>query len=148
MKNVIYMNVRCAPTQTVENNNIKGGYFMASNIVKHIVINVEETVGNKLLLLGVRPYAGYKEGVKGEQEGLTFNCLSEAMDYEKIDIKVAGLMQPPFEFDGTPIPVEFEELEAKIWQDWNNRGEVKLSITAKDIRPLGGKQIKIGGDKA
>lgn len=41
------------------------------NILKNLVINVEETVGNRLLLLGVRPYASYKEGVKGEQEGLT-----------------------------------------------------------------------------
>lgn len=121
---------------------------MANNIVKHLTVDVEKTIGSKLLLLGVRPYAGYKEGVKGEQEGLTFNCLSETMDYEKIDIKVAGLIQPPFEFSGTPVSVEFEGLEAKVWQDWSNKGEVKLSITAKGIRPLGAKQIKIGGDKA
>lgn len=121
---------------------------MVNNIVKHLVIDVEKTVGNKLLLLGVRPYAEYKEGVKGEQIGLTFNCLCEALAYEKTDIKVEGLLQPPFEFDGTPIPVEFEGLEAKVWQDWNNKGEVKLSITAKSIKPIGGKQIKLGGDKA
>lgn len=122
---------------------------MAGSIIKYLKIDVEKTIGNKLLLLGVRPYNGYKEGVKGEQEGLTFNCLSETMDYEKIDIKITGLLQTPFEFTGTPIPVEFEELEAKVWQDWNNKGEVKLSITAKSIRPIGAKQqIKLGGDKA
>lgn len=118
---------------------------MANNITKHLVIDVKNTIGDKLLLLSVRPYAGYKEGVKGEQEGLTFNCLSETMDYEKIDIKIAGLLQPPFEFDGTPIPVEFEGLEAKCWQDWNNKGEVKLSITAKAIKPLASKQVKLEG---
>lgn len=118
------------------------------NMTKHLVIDVEKTIGDKLLMLGVRSYAKYKEGVKGEQEGLTFNCLSETMGYEKIDIKIAGLLQPPFEFDGTPIPVEFEGLEAKVWQDWNNKGEVKLSITAKAIKPLASKQIKLGGDKA
>lgn len=117
-------------------------------MTKHLVIDVEKTISDKLLMLGVRSYAKYKEGVKGEQEGLTFNCLSETMGYEKIDIKIAGLLQPPFEFDGTPIPVEFEGLEAKVWQDWNNKGEVKLSITAKAIKPLASKQIKLGGDKA
>lgn len=121
---------------------------MANNIIKHLVIDVERTIGKNLLLLNMRSYNAYKEGVKGEQEGLTFNCLSETMDYEKIDIKIAGILQPPFEFDGTPIPVEFEELEAKVWQDWNNKGEVKLSITAKAIKPLTTKQIKLGGDKA
>ncbi len=119
-----------------------------ANIIQHLIIDAEKTVGGKLLLLSVRPYASYKEGVKGEQEGLTFNCLSETMDYEKIDIKIAGLLQPPFEFDGTPIPVEFEELKARVWQDWSSKGEVKLSITAKAIKPLAAKQIKLGGDKA
>lgn len=122
--------------------------FMSNNIVKHLVIDVEKTIGNRLLLLDVRPYAGYKEGIKGEQEGLAFNCLSERMNYEKLDIKVSGILQPPFEFDGTPIPVEFEGLEAKVWQDWNNKGEVRLSVTAKGIRQLAGKQIRLGGDKA
>ena len=124
--------------------------IMANHIIKHLVIDIEKTIGNKLLLLGVRPYAGYKEGDKGEQEGLAFNCLSETMDFEKVDIKVAGIMKPPFEFDGTPVPVEFEGLESKVWQDWNNKGEVKLSITAKNISLLansGGKHIKLGGDK-
>ncbi len=120
---------------------------MANNILKHLVIDISASIGDKLLLLGVRPYAGYKEGVKGEQEGLTFNCLSERLDFEKVDIKVAGLLQPPFEFDGTPVSVAFDGLEGKVWQDWNNKGEVKLSITASSIRPLSEKRIKIGGDK-
>lgn len=122
---------------------------MANNIIKNLIIDVEATIGRKLLLLGVRPYASYKEGVKGEQEGLTFNCLSEEMDFEKIDIKVAGLLQPPFEYDGTPIQVEFDGLEGKVWQDWSNKGEVKLSITAKAVTPVSTeKRIKLGGDKA
>lgn len=121
---------------------------MANQIVKYLMIDVKKTIGNKLLLLEAGPYAGYKEGIKGEQEGFAFNCLSETMNFEKIKIKIAGLMQLPFEFDGTPIPVEFDGLEAKVWQDWSNKGELKLSITAKAIRSLGGKQIKIGGNEA
>lgn len=119
-----------------------------ANIIKHLVINIPETIGDKLLLLGVRPYAEYKEGIKGEKAGLTFTCLSETMNYEKVDIKVAGLLQPPFAYDGTPIPVQFEGLSGKVWQDWSNKGEVKLSLTAENIRPLAAKQqIKLGGDK-
>lgn len=119
-----------------------------ANVLKNLIIDVETTIGKKLLLLGVRPYAVYKEGVKGEQEGITCNCLSETMGFEKIDIKVAGIMQLPFEFDGTPIPVGFDGLEGKVWQDWSSKGEVKLSVTAKGIRPISTeKRIKIGGDK-
>lgn len=123
---------------------------MVNSILKYLVINVEKTIGNKLLLLDIRPYAGYKEGVKGEQEGLTFNCLCEKMNFEKVDIKVAGILQPPFEFDGTtPIPVQFEGLSAKLWQDWRNKGEVKISLSAENIKLIAPKQqIKLGGDKA
>lgn len=118
-----------------------------SNITKYLVIDTTQTIGEKLLLLEIRPYADYKEGIKGEQAGLTFTCLSEKLNYEKVDIKVAGILQPPFEFDGTPVAVAFDGLNAKVWQDWNNKGELKLSITADGIRPLAEKRIKLGGDK-
>lgn len=120
---------------------------MTNNLIKYLVIDAKQTLGERNLLLEARPYAGYKEGIKGEQEGITVTCLSETMGYEKVDIKIAGLMELPVAFDGTPIPVEFEGLEAKVWQDWNNKGTVKLSMTAKGIKTLGGKQIKIGGEK-
>lgn len=118
---------------------------MGKSVLKDVKLDIEQTIGNKLLVLEIRPYAEYKEGVKGEQAGLTFTCLSETMNYEKVDIKVAGLLQPPFEFDGTPVPVAFDGLEGKVWQDWGNKGEVKLSITASSIKPLSEKRIKIGG---
>lgn len=121
---------------------------MANSILNNVVIDAEETVGKSVLALDVRPNFHFSEGVKGAQKGLTFTCLSEVMNYEKIDIKVDGLMEPPFEINGTPVPVAFEGLEAKLWQDWSSKGEVKLSITAKAINPLAAKQIKLGGDKA
>jgi len=117
-----------------------------SNILKSIVIDAERTVGNKLLLLNVRPYASYNEGVKGEQEGLTFTVLSEKMDFEKVDIKISGILKPPFEFNGAPLPVEFEGLEAKLWQNWSEKGAVKLSLTATGIN-VKEKRIKLGEEK-
>lgn len=117
-----------------------------NNILKNIVIDTEATVGNKLLLLEVRPCFTYKEGVKGEQEGLTFTVLSERMNYEKANIKIAGITNPPFEFNA-PIPVQFEGLEAKLWQDWNEKGMVKISFTAKNVKPLNTQKIKLGGEK-
>ena len=121
---------------------------MENNNLKNVVINAEETLGKNVLALEVRPNFHFSEGIKGAQKGLTFKCLSEAMNYEKVDIKVDGLMEPPFEINETPVPVVFEGLEVKLWQDWSNKGEVKLSITAKAIKPLASKQIKLGGEKA
>lgn len=122
---------------------------MKNNIIKNLVVNAKETLGDKLLLLETRPYAKYIEGIRGEQEGITVTVLSETLGYDKIDVKISEFMELPFAFDGTPIPVEFEGLKAKVWQDWNNKGEVKLSVTATGIRPLTGKQIKLeGGNRA
>lgn len=119
---------------------------MTNNIIKFLVINAKETLGDKLSILGSRKYAKYNEGIRGDVEGLTITILSEKMECEKVDVKIAGLMELPFAFDGTRIPVELEGLEAKVWQDWRNNGEVKLSVTATGIRPLTGKQIKLEGE--
>lgn len=119
-----------------------------NNILRYLARDIKKTLGNLNAVESPKEYYGYKEGIKTEVEGLTFPCLSDGLGYEKVNIKVPGLLQPPFEFTGTPIPVEFEGLEAKLWQDWSNKGEVKLSLTATAIKPLSAKQIKLGGDKA
>lgn len=118
---------------------------MDNNVIKYLVINAKETLGDELSILRVREYRKYIEGIRGDVEGLTVTVLSEKMEYEKVDVKIAGLMELPFVFDGTRIPVVFEGLEAKAWQDWDNKGIVKLSVTATGIRPLTGKQIKLEG---
>ena len=119
---------------------------MTNNTIKYLVINVRETLGDKVLLLSSRPLAKYIEGIKGEQEGITVTCLSERMAYEKVDVKIVGLMELPFEFNNTPIPVSFEGLEGKIWQDWEHKGELKFSISAQGIKPLSSKHIKLEGE--
>ena len=120
-----------------------------NNLLKHVVIDANATVGSRLLLLGIRPHVLYNEGVRGEQDGLTFNCLSEQMAFEKIDVKIEGVLKPPFGFDGNPTLVEFEGLEGKLWQDWGNKGAVRLSLSAKSIKLAGNgnKRIKLGGNE-
>ncbi|MCI6812973.1 MAG: hypothetical protein SOX11_11855 [Lachnospiraceae bacterium] len=116
-----------------------------SNILKYLVIDVKQTIGDTLLLLGIRPYMSYKEGVRGEQEGLTFTVLSEALGYEKVDIKIAGIYEAPIPFDGSPMHVSFEGMEGKLWQDWSAKGEVKLSLSAREIKAAG-KNIRLRGE--
>lgn len=118
------------------------------NIIQYLFVDIEKTIGTNLTALEARPYFGYNEGIKGKQIGQTITCLSETMNYEKIDIKVEGVMQLPFELNGTPVPVAFDGLQGKLWKDWKENGEVKLSITAKGIRKLTTeKHVKIGGEK-
>ena len=113
--------------------------------IRYIKVNVEETIGKRPLMVEHRALNGYKDGVKGEQEGTTVTVLSESAGFEKVDVKIPGMMTLPFEFNGAPIQVEFEGLEGKLWQDWNNRGAIKLSATAKTVRPASGKKIQLNG---
>ena len=120
---------------------------MKENILNNIVVDAKKTTGEKLLFVEYKPLVKYVEGIRGEQEGITCICLSERMKFCKISVKIPEVLQLPFEFDGTPIMVEFEELEAKIWQDWQNKGEVKLSFSAKGIKKVTDKHIKLNGDR-
>lgn len=106
---------------------------MANNIIKYLVLDIYKMIG-KPILLYYRPYSKYVEGIKGEQEGLVLTCLCENMGYEKVDVKMPGIFALPFSFDGHPCQVEFDCLESKLWQDWDNKGELKLSISAKDVK--------------
>lgn len=120
---------------------------MQNEELKNIVVDATKTVGDKLLLLSVKPLLKYVEGIRGEQEGITCNCLSEKMNFNKVNIKLLGLLELPFEFNNTPVLVEFEGLEGRLWQDWNNKGEVKLSLSADGIKLATDKRIKLNGDK-
>ena len=120
---------------------------MSENIISSVVVDAKSTVGDRLMFIDHKPLIKYVEGIRGEQEGITCVCLSEKMKFNKVSIKLIGVLQLPFEFDGTPIMVEFEELEGKLWQDWSNKGEVKLSLSAKGIKQATDKRIRLNGDK-
>lgn len=108
-----------------------------------IVVDVKQTIGEKTLLVDQRPSFVYKDGQKGPQDGIKVTCLSEAAGFEKVDIKLLGIMELPFAYDGTPVQVEFEGLEGKLWQDWANRDAIRLSATAKGIKPANGKKLQL-----
>ena len=122
---------------------------MEENIINKVVVNADETVGTEMLLLGVKPYTNYIDGVKGNQEGISCTALSEKLSFTKVNIKIPGMLQLPFTFEEeTPILVSFEGLTAKLWQNWNsNGGAVQLSLKATNIKPITDKRIKLNGDK-
>ncbi len=122
--------------------------------LKDLCIDFEESIlGSNLLLIGEgKVYNNYREGVKVGPGGISYPCLSEKLGFEKIDIKVPGTTIPQIVFDGKPIPVKFEGLEGKAWQDFSAKGEIKLSLTAKSIVSAvsGNKEnlkMNIGGNK-
>lgn len=109
-----------------------------SSILNCLKFDVEETVkaGTTLLIGKPRVYEKYEDGVKAGLGGLSYPCLFEGLNFEKLSVKVPGSTEPQINYKNEPIPVTFEGLEGKLWQDFKNGGEVKLSLTAKGIVPV------------
>ncbi len=109
-----------------------------ANILKYIKLDIQSTLesGTTLLIEKPRVYENYDEGVKQGPAGLAYPCLCEGLGFEKLTIKIPGTTIPQVAYENEPIPVKFEELEGKLWKDFRNGGEVKLSVTAKGIAPV------------
>ena len=109
-----------------------------SNILKLVKMDVEEMVkeGTVLLIGKPRVFDKYEDGVKTGPGGLSYPCLFEGLDFEKMSVKVLGTIEPQGSYEDEPIPVTFQGLEGKLWQDFKNGGEVKLSLNAKSIMPF------------
>ena len=124
---------------------------MANIKLKDLCFDVVKTLQGELVVVEKeKAYYEYNEGVRGNQCGWEYMCLSEALNYDKIAIKVQGWIdKPQIEYEGKPIRVMFEGLEGKVWQDFSNKGEIKLSITATSIASLADKpRLKMNvGDK-
>ncbi len=105
--------------------------------LKNLKFDIEQTLKGELLLIDEpRVYENYEEGVKTGPAGRAYNCIAEGLNYEKVMIKVPSLDEPQIEYEGKPIRVMFEGLEGKVWQDFSNKGEIKLSVSAKKIVPI------------
>lgn len=113
-----------------------------SNILKLVKLDTEEMVkGGTILLIGKpRVFEKYEDGVKVGAGGLTYPCLFEGLEFEKMSVKIPGTIKPQVDYDDEPIQVTFQGLEGKLWQDFKNGGEVRLSLTAKGIAPFEEKQ--------
>lgn len=109
-----------------------------SSILNCLKFDVEETVkaGTTLLIGKPRVYEKYEDGVKAGLGGLSYPCLFEGLNFEKISVKVPGSIEPEINYENEAIPVIFEGLTGKLWQDFRSGGEVKLSLTAKRIMPV------------
>lgn len=109
-----------------------------SNILKLVKVDMEEMVKDGTILLIGKPrvFEKYEDGVKVGVGGLTYPCLFEGLDFEKMSVKVPGVVEPQVNYEDEPIQVIFEGLEGKLWQDFKNGGEVRLSLTAKSIQPF------------
>lgn len=118
-----------------------------ANILKLVKVDMEEMVKDGTILLIGKPrvFEKYEDGVKVGAGGLTYPCLFEGLEFEKMSVKIPGTIKPQVDYDDEPIQVSFQGLEGKLWQDYKNGGEVKLSLTAKSVTPFAEKpRLRMG----
>lgn len=91
----------------------------------------------------------YADGIKTDEiEGITYNCIHPALNYEKIPVKVLGETKPSIKYEGTPVKVVFEGVTGRAYQDFKRGGEIKLSLTATAISRVDTKTLKMNKEVA
>lgn len=99
--------------------------------ILNLVIDINKTFGNTLLLTNVRPAYKYDGGKRlNDIEGYRYEIVLTERKFEKVTVKVSGQCKfnVPIE---SPIRVEFDNLDVKLY--WH-AGTYDIAATASDIR--------------
>lgn len=84
-------------------------------------------LGKKMLLVDVRPYYQYDNGVKGNDvQGYKYSAALPALNLEKIDVKIEGKQLMELPADGSFVKIEFTGLEIGLYER-----DKRLNLTAK-----------------
>ncbi len=104
--------------------------------VSDLKINVLETIGENLMLVdNPREIFHYEDGKRTDTlDGIGYTVISPNLSWEKVLVKVKETT-PSIEYKGTPIEVNFTNLDGKAWMDFRSNS-IKLSLTADSIEPV------------
>lgn len=107
---------------------------MAKGILSYLPINYNLLFPDGILLTEPpTPFYDFKDGIKGEQLGIKYTGVASNFNFREFVIKVRGELKPSIEYQGKPITVYFTGLTGTLYQDFKNRGEVKISLYADTV---------------
>lgn len=97
-----------------------------------------------ILALGFRDYYDYSNGQKGPKAGVVFDTVMPDHGFDKLAIKIPGMVEPPEEIvkladgDGdfeAPQAVKFESLQVTqyVANSDSRRPSLAMSATAEDV---------------
>lgn len=99
-----------------------------------IIIDAKASVGNKLLLTGVRPYYAYNGNQKSDKiSGYKYEIAMAERKFEKISVKIEGTQQVTLDGSCDYLPVTFENLQLKLYF---LSGAYHISATASNIHVI------------
>lgn len=106
-------------------------------------IDMPKVVQGVMLVGDGKPYNDYIEGVKQDTGGFAYDCLAPMLNYEKLTVKIPGKSEPIIPYAGKPIPVTFEGVTGKAYQNFRKGGEIELSIMAEKISVADKSSVKL-----
>ena len=99
-----------------------------------VVIDAQASVGNKLLLTGVRPYYVYSGNQKSDKiSGYKYEIAMAERKFEKISVKIEGAQQVTLDDSCDYLPVRFENLQLKLYF---LSGSYHITATASNIHVI------------
>ena len=99
--------------------------------LSEVVFDFNETFGELMLIGEPKEVYVYADGKRtNELEAIGYPVIS-TRQWEKFVVKVKETV-PSVEFNGKPTPVIFNNLDAKLWQDFRSN-EIKISAVADQI---------------
>ena len=105
--------------------------------LSEVVFDFNETFG-ELMLIGEPKDADGKR--TNELEAIGYPVIS-TRQWEKFMVKVKETV-PSVEFNGKPTPVIFNNLDAKLWQDFRSN-EIKISAVADQIEIVNPPRLRV-----
>ncbi len=106
-------------------------------------IDMPKVLQGVMLVGEGKPYNDYTEGVKQDTGGWAYDCLAPMLNYEKLTVKIPGELKPIIPYAGKPIPVIFEEVTGKVYQNFRKGGEIELSVMAEKISVADKSSVKL-----
>lgn len=101
-------------------------------ILSKVPVDAEKVLKDAMIVAKGRVSHGYINGVRGEVDGIKYDCIFPNLDYEKIPIKVLGERNPSINYVGTPIRIGVINPKCKLYQDFKGGG-IKMTITVDSI---------------
>lgn len=106
-------------------------------------IDMEKVLQGVMLVGDGKMYNDYAEGVKQDTGGYAYDCLAPMLNYEKLMVKIPGKLEPIISYTGKPIPVTFEGVAGKAYQNFRKGGEIELSVMAEKISVADKSSVKL-----
>lgn len=103
-------------------------------IINNLYLDTEKSGFTGFLLVDSKPWQEYQDGKKtGKVLGTTYTVAMSGHQLDKINVHIAN---DSANLESKMQPVNFQNLQIKLYPDYRNAGQVGITATADAITPV------------